>query len=146
MVCLGNICRSPLAEGILRHKISKANLDWQIESAGTSSWHVGEAPDNRAQAIAEVHGVDITDIRSRMFTQDDFKTFDKILVMDNENYEHVAARADGDANMKKIEYLMNYSNPGQNQPVPDPYFGDDGFDKVFNMLDEALDGFIDSHK
>ena len=123
-LCLGNICRSPMAEGIMRHKLDALGLDWDIDSAGTSSWHVGESPDNRAQAITEKHGVNISDLRSRMFTQDDFDAFDKILVMDEENYEHALSRADGDKHKSKLDYIMNYSKPGQNIQVPDPYFGD----------------------
>lgn len=89
MVCLGNICRSPMAEGILRHKISAHNLDWEVDSAGTGGWHIGQPPDHRAQAAMRVHGLDISGLRARQFSKIDFDRFDLILTMDNENYRDV---------------------------------------------------------
>ncbi len=143
MVCLGNICRSPLAEGILQHKITQYNLNWQVDSAGTGAWHAGEKPDRRSIATALERGIDITQQRARQLRTEDFDTFDHILVMDASNYQNVTQLANSDAHRDKVALIMNYANPGMNQQVPDPYYGgDNGFEVVFDMLDEACEAFI----
>jgi protein-tyrosine phosphatase len=143
MVCLGNICRSPLAEGILQHKITEYGLDWQVDSAGTGAWHAGEKPDRRSITTARARGIDITQQRARQLRSEDFDTFDHILVMDASNYQNVTRLADSDAQRDKVELIMNYAKPGMNQQVPDPYYGgDNGFEEVFDMLDEACEAFI----
>lgn len=143
MVCLGNICRSPMADGILRFKVKQNNLNVTVDSAGTSSWHQGENPDERATATAKKYGVDISTLTARQFSKSDFDDFDKIYVMDSSNYRDVVALAATEDDKDKVEMIMNVVHPGKNQSVPDPYFGgDEGFDKVFKMLDEACDEII----
>ena len=147
MVCLGNICRSPLADGILRFKAKRENLDWVIDSAGTYSGHQGENPDPRAIAVAKKYGVDISYLVARPFSKMDFDEFDKIYVMDSSNYRDVLKLASDELDEQKVEMIMNVVNPGNNQPVPDPYFGgDEGFDEVFKMLDKACEKIIQQLK
>jgi protein-tyrosine phosphatase len=145
MVCLGNICRSPLAEGILRHKIQQHQLDWIVDSAGTGSWHVGEKPDVRSIKIAMEKGIDITTQRARQFTKADFLQFDYIFVMDSSNYRNVVRLADSEASKQKVELIMNFVRPKMNINVPDPYWDDNGFEGVFDMLDKACDVFIQQY-
>ncbi len=147
MVCLGNICRSPLADGILRYKVKQHNLDIIVDSAGTSSWHKGENPDARATATAKKHGIDISKLVAREFSKKDFQEFDKIYVMDASNYRDVLKLAAGETDEQKVELIMNVVHPEKNQPVPDPYFGgDEGFDNVYKMLDEACEKIIQELK
>ena len=137
MVCLGNICRSPLAEGILKSKMdgSKAYVD----SAGTGGFHIGEPPDERSIQVAQKHGIDITNQRCRKFTKDDFDKFDHIFVMDHNNYHDVMALAASPEERKKVHLLLEYAGKGPIE-VPDPYYGGrDGFQKVFDMIDEACE-------
>ncbi len=142
MVCLGNICRSPLAEGIMKHLVDEAKLNWQIDSAGTGAYHIGELPDPRSQAVAKAHGLDITDQRARQFKVRDFDTFDHILVMDSSNYQNVLKLARNREDQQKVELIMNFVEPGMNTAVPDPYWDDDGFEKVYQMLHRAAAAFI----
>lgn len=137
MVCLGNICRSPLAEGIMRSKLSR---DFIVDSAGTGEWHTGELPDKRSVAIAKSKGLDITNQRARQFKISDFDTFDCIYVMDNSNYKDILALAPSEEAKSKVKLILNELFPCENVDVPDPYYGgQDGFENVFNMLDEACD-------
>lgn len=145
MVCLGNICRSPLAEGILRRKIQEAGVNWQVDSAGTGSWHIGHAPDPRSIHIAAKHGLDITNQRGRQFTLEDFEHFDLILVMDNENLKNVLSLARNDADRQKVDLIRNLVTPNTNEPVPDPYWNDDGFQQVYDMLEQACEFLIQKH-
>lgn len=136
MVCLGNICRSPLAEGILQSKLDN-NL-FVVDSAGTSSYHIGNKPDSRSIAIAKKKGIDITQQQARQFVKQDFLDFDIIYAMDNSNYNNIIALAENDKQKSKVNLILNESYPEQNLDVPDPYYGGDkGFETVFNMLDEA---------
>jgi protein-tyrosine phosphatase len=137
MVCLGNICRSPLAEGILRSKVHERGLDWTIDSAGTGSWHAGEAPDPRSQEVARKHGLDISDQRARTFKPYDFEVFDRIYVMDSSNYQDVIKYAQNAEEAAKVKLILNEAYPGENRAVPDPYWDDDGFEQVYQMLDKA---------
>jgi protein-tyrosine phosphatase len=147
MVCLGNICRSPLADGILRFKTKRENLDWVIDSAGTYSGHQGENPDPRAIKCAKKYGVDISYLVARPFSKKDFDDFDKIYVMDSSNYQDVLRLAVDEADEQKVEMIMNVVNPGKNQAVPDPYWGEDeDFDAVYKMLDEACEKIIQQLK
>ncbi len=140
MVCLGNICRSPLAEGILRDKAEKLGLDIYIDSAGTSNYHIGEHPDSRTIANARKHGVDVSHLKGRQFTVADFDAFDRIFVMDASNYSDVIALARNEADKNKVEMILNRLHPGSNMPVPDPYFGgEQGFENVFILLEQACD-------
>ena len=145
MVCLGNICRSPLAEGILKHKVASVNLDVLVDSAGTSGWHEGEHPDQRAVQVARLNGVDISGLRARPFSTSDFDRFDHIFVMDAQNYRDVLLQATDDSQKRKVAMILNKSYPGEDMSVPDPYYGgDDGFKHVFNLLDDACEKIIES--
>lgn len=136
MVCLGNICRSPLAEGILQSKLPKDKFI--IDSAGTGGWHAGELPDKRSIAIAKKHNIDITNQRARQFKVTDFDTFDYIYAMDNSNYKDILNLAPNDKAKSKVKIILNELFPEENIDVPDPYYGGaDGFENVFNMLDQA---------
>jgi protein-tyrosine phosphatase len=138
MVCLGNICRSPLAEGILASKLPKNKFT--VDSAGTGSWHIGRQPDERSVAIAKKNKLDISQQKGRQFTAIDFDAFDYIYVMDNSNYWDVIQLADNQAQTEKVQLILNELFPDENVDVPDPYFGiPNGFDSVYKMLDEACD-------
>ena len=138
MVCLGNICRSPLAEGILASKLP-ANK-FTVDSAGTGSWHIGHKPDERSIAIAKKNKLDISKQKGRQFTTSDFDDFDYIYVMDNSNYWDVVQLVDNKSQTEKVQLILNELFPNENVDVPDPYFGiPNGFDSVYKMLDEACD-------
>lgn len=138
MVCLGNICRSPLAEGIMANKVKELNIS--VDSAGTASYHIDEAPDIRSIKIARKKGINISNLRGRQFQVSDFDEFDKIYVMDDSNYQNVTAMARNEEDKTKVAFILNESNPGQNLEVPDPYYGGDlGFENVYNMLEEATE-------
>lgn len=142
MVCLGNICRSPLAEGILKSKLD-TNLH-TVDSAGTGAWHSGELPDKRSIAVAKNYGIDLTDQRARLFLKEDFDRFDKIYVMDKSNYVNVCKLAPNNEAIDKVELILNESQPGKDLEVPDPYYGGDhGFENVFQMLDQACNKIKD---
>lgn len=136
MVCLGNICRSPLAEGILKAKLDPNN--YLIDSAGTASYHIGRAPDPRAIAIAKKHNLDISNLKARQFIVNDFKRFDYIYAMDASNYQNILKLASNEIDKAKVKLILNESYPNQNNEVPDPYYGgDQGFKNVYTMLNEA---------
>lgn len=136
MVCLGNICRSPLAEGIFK---SKLNPDFYIvDSAGTSAYHIGELPDHRSIAIAKKNGIDISNQRARKFIANDFNEFDLIYAMDIENYYNICSLSTNKSNLLKVKLILNEINPLKDLSVPDPYYGGDyGFENVYEMLDKA---------
>jgi len=141
MVCLGNICRSPLAEGILKSKTDPDRVF--VDSAGTGNWHVNSPPDKRSVAIAQKYNLDITDQRGRQFTKKDFKEFDIIYVMDQSNKENVLALAESEADRSKVKLILDEIFPGENVEVPDPYYGgDSGFQDVYEMLDKACDKIV----
>jgi len=141
MVCLGNICRSPVAQGILEHKCKQENLNWSVDSAGTSGWHNGELPDPRSITTAAKHGIDISTQRSRLFIKDDFQKFDLILAMDSSNYQNIIKLATTDIDRRKVKLILNYVFPGENRAVPDPYYNN-GFDHVFGLLDSACNSVL----
>ncbi len=145
MVCLGNICRSPLAHGILERMIADESLDWQVDSAGTSGFHDGDLPDPRSIAVAKSHSIDITSQRSRRFIRSDFKNFDHILVMDQSNFQNVRILTDNENDLAKVELILNYTSPGMNKAVPDPYY-EGGFEGVYHMLYAACRAFVNTHK
>ncbi|WP_248723429.1 low molecular weight protein-tyrosine-phosphatase [Seonamhaeicola sp. ML3] len=137
MVCLGNICRSPLAEGILKSKLSNNFL---VDSAGTANYHTGSQPDPRSIAVARKHGLEISHLKGRQFTANDFDTFDYIYAMDQSNYLNVIRLARNEDDRNKVEMILNLVHPNQDYDVPDPYYGgDQGFENVYQMLDEACD-------
>ncbi len=136
MVCLGNICRSPLAEGILRSKLP--NDSFFIDSAGTGNYHIGKNPDTRSIAIAKKHGLDISNLKGKQFEVSDFDTFDIIYVMDESNYRNVISLARNENDRLKVNFILNEITPGLDENVPDPYYGGhEGFENVYKMLDEA---------
>ncbi|MBT4478759.1 MAG: low molecular weight phosphotyrosine protein phosphatase [Flavobacteriales bacterium] len=141
MVCLGNICRSPLAEGILKNKTQ--NLDVFVDSAGTSSYHVGNLPDSRSIEIANKNGIDLTYQRARQFSEKDFDDFDKIYAMDTNNYSNIISLARNQSDRDKVDVILNELTPKSYDSVPDPYYGaGDGFQIVYNMLDNACDAIV----
>ena len=138
MVCLGNICRSPLAEGILASKLPQDKFT--VDSAGTGSWHIGRAPDSRSIAIAKQYQLDISNQKGRQFQVSDFDAFDYIFVMDNSNYNDVIDLAKDEKQKAKVQIILNELYPSENVDVPDPYYGiSNGFEMVYQMLDEVCE-------
>ncbi len=146
MVCLGNICRSPLAEAILQEKAARSNLHWVIDSAGTNGLHVGEAPHPLSQKVALHHGIDIRRQRARKFVADDFSRFDKIYAMAEDVIDEMRRIAGKKFDASKVELLMNEIYPGENRDVPDPWSGpESGYHHVFKMIDEASAVIIEKY-
>jgi protein-tyrosine phosphatase len=141
MVCLGNICRSPMAEGILQHKAKNLGIKLVVDSAGTSDNHEGEGPHFRAIAEMQLHGIDISHQRSRPFSVNDFDLFDHILVMDKSNRDDVLNLARNENDRQKVALILNYCNPQQNRSVPDPYY-DHTYSRVFDLVNKACDEFL----
>lgn len=143
MVCLGNICRSPLAEGILAKQAAENGFAIEVESAGTSAHMPGCAPHKYSQRIAAENGVDISGQQCRQFVAEDFDRFDKIFVMDESNYRNVRKIAGEKWNQHKVDFLMNLVTPNCNQDIPDPWYGNlDGYSKVFDMIDKACKNLV----
>ena len=143
MVCLGNICRSPLAEGIMRKKIIEHNLPWTVDSAGTSGWHAGELPDSRTIQCAKNHDIDITNQRSRQFKRSDFRNFDFIFVMDESNYNDIIMQAHTEDEAKKVHLLLSFADMIRTE-VPDPFYGGlSSFESVFQLLDDACNDVLE---
>ena len=143
MVCLGNICRSPLAEGILREKARQAGLHWEIDSAGTNGYHTGEAPHHLSQKVARLNGLDISTQRARRFTADDFQHFDKIYAMASDVVDDMRRIAGKKFDPVKVDLLMNEVHPGKDQDVPDPWYGPEpGYHEVYKMISTAADKII----
>lgn len=145
MVCLGNICRSPLAQGILESKCKKHGLDWTVDSAGTGAWHIGKAPDPRSIDTGLQHGIDITNQRARQLKQSDFYTFDLILTMDDSNFRDVIDLLPKDVDLGMVKNILDYNKLRKGQIVPDPYY-DGKFIEVFLLLDEIMDSVIEAYK
>ena len=140
MVCLGNICRSPLAEGIMREKLRKHKLEGTVDSAGTASYHIGESPDVRSIEIARKYSIDISYQRARPFKTEDFEAFDLVFAMDRENYKNIMRLARSDNDRKKVELILDRIHPGKGLEVPDPYYGgNQGFENVFKLLDTSCE-------
>ena len=147
MVCLGNICRSPLAEGILQHKIKEAELNWKVDSAGTNGYHTGEAPHRLSQKVARAKGLDISGQCARRFVAADFDRFDKIYAMAEDVIDDMKRIAREKFDTAKVELLMNEIYPGKNMDVPDPWYGPEpGYHEVYDMIDKACDAIIDKYK
>jgi protein-tyrosine phosphatase len=143
MVCLGNICRSPLAEGLLRQKANAMGLRWLVDSAGTNGYHVGEAPHRLSQKVASANGIDISGQRARRFTAADFQHYDKIYAMAADVVDEIRRISGRQFDPSKVQLLMNELHPGQNEDVPDPYYGSEpGYHQVYNMIDAATDQII----
>ena len=142
-VCLGNICRSPLAEGILRKKLNIQQLDGTIHSAGFEPYHEGQHADPRSISTARKHDIDISNKLARLFSINAFDIYDRIFVMDARNYADVMHVARNEEDREKVDFLLNQLNAGSNDEVPDPYYGGvDGFDKVYTMMDDACDQIV----
>jgi protein-tyrosine phosphatase len=138
MVCLGNICRSPLAEGILQEKVKKAGLDWVVDSAGTNHYHTGDAPHPLSQKIALINGIDISQQRARRFTTEDLTQFDKIYALAGDVLNDIQRITGNKFDSAKVDLLLNEQYPGKNLDVPDPYYGGEpDFHEVYELLDEV---------
>lgn len=143
MVCLGNICRSPLAEGILKKKLEERSLSWVVDSCGTANYHIGKAPDKRMIQTAASYNTDISQLKARQFSIADFEKFDLIFSMDKNNLEDVLRLAQNNDQRQKVRLLLNEWKPGLDLEVPDPYYGTTkDFIHVYKLLDEALDSLI----
>jgi protein-tyrosine phosphatase len=140
MVCLGNICRSPLAEGIMQHLVQQQGLNWTIDSAGTGNWHVGEGPDHRSVSVARQFGVDISKQVCRQFKPADFDRFDLILVMDKNNRADVLAQARTEADTAKVKLLLT------DKEVPDPYYDNTQFEPVYRLIEGGCKDIIEEFK
>jgi protein-tyrosine phosphatase len=141
MVCLGNICRSPIAHGLLQEKLNNLGLDWEVDSAGIGGWHGGELPDKRSVREMQKHNIDITYQRARQIKKSDFDYFDYILVMDHENYRDALRLTTTQEQRNKVSMIMNWVEKGKDISVPDPYY-DGRFSLVYDMLEEATEAFI----
>lgn len=137
MVCLGNICRSPLAHGILQHIADENQLNWEVDSAGTGDWHVGHAPDKRSVAVARKYGVDISAQRAQYFTSDLFDKYDRIFVMDKQNYKDVIKLATHENHKEKVSLFL------EDDIVPDPYFDDTLFEPVYAMVENRCQALVE---
>ena len=143
-VCTGNICRSPLAEGILREKIKTAKITAEIDSCGFESFHVGDPPDTRAQTVAVKRGIDLSSHRARLFTTHDFERFDYIYAMDSSHFNNIMRLTRNESDRSKVDYILNILYPGQNLGVQDPWYHDlRAFEKVYLQLEEACDRIVD---
>lgn len=143
MVCLGNICRSPLAEGILQQKAAEAGLDWEVDSAGTNGYHLGEAPHQLSQKVARINGIDISMLRARRFVAADFEQFDRIYALAGDVLSDMRRIAGSRFDSSRADLLMNELTPGANQDVPDPWYGPEpGYHEVFAMISQACDQII----
>ncbi len=145
-VCMGNICRSPTAEGVFRRKIEEAGLADRVEidSAGTHAYHVGEPPDPRAREAASRRGIDLSGLRARQAQADDFARFDYVLAMDRDNYHGLMRLAERNRGAARLHLFLEFARGIGEQEVPDPYYGgDQGFEQVLDMIEEASDGLIE---
>ena len=143
MVCLGNICRSPLAAGILSHKMKMHGIDAEVHSAGTANYHIGQAADRRSIETARKHDIDIISHTGRQFQAKDFESYDTIYAMDRDNYRNILSKARNEKDKAKVKMLMNEVLPHENLEVPDPYYGGpEGFENVYRMINMASDEII----
>jgi protein-tyrosine phosphatase len=146
MVCLGNICRSPLAEGILQHKAKAAGLNWVVESAGTNSYHIGEPPHHLSQKVARLNGVDICEQRARRFVKEDFDHYDKIYAMADDVMDDIRRIAKDKYDPAKVDLFLNELYPGEDRSVPDPWYGTEpGYHQVYKLIDETCDQIISKY-
>jgi protein-tyrosine phosphatase len=147
MVCLGNICRSPLAEGILKHKARAAGLQWTVESAGTNGYHVGEAPHHLSQKVAKLNGIDICSQKARRFVKEDFDRYDKIYAMADDVIDEMKRIAGKKFDPAKTDLLLNEVRPGEDLSVPDPWYGPEpGYHDVYQLIDEACEIIVEKYR
>lgn len=143
MVCLGNICRSPLAEGVLKHKAAAAGLNWQIDSAGTNGYHIGEAPHRLSQKVARLNGIDICEQRARQFVKEDIDRYDKIYAMADDVVDDIKRIAGSRYDASKVDLFLNELHPGRNESVPDPWYGTEpGYHEVYELIDKTSEAII----
>jgi len=143
MVCLGNICRSPLAEGILQHKATAAGLNWVVDSAGTNGYHTGEAPHHLSIKVALQNGIDIRQQKSRKFIAEDLERYDKIYAMASDVIDDMKKLAKNKFDAKKVDLLLNELFPEQNLEVPDPWYGPEkGYHEVYELIDKACEQIV----
>jgi protein-tyrosine phosphatase len=146
MVCLGNICRSPIAEGVLRHKVKQHGLNWTIESAGTESYHIGEQPHKLSQKVSLARGINISGLRAAKFTEAHFAKYDKIYAFADDVYREIERIGRGKP-MDNVDYFLNELHAGSNRSVPDPYYGgEEGYHKVYELIDMTCDAIIARYK
>jgi len=146
MVCLGNICRSPLAEGILKHKAKEAGLNWTVESAGTNGYHVGEAPHHLSQKVARLNGIDICNQKARRFVKEDFDRYDNIYAMADDVVDDIRRIAKEKYDASKIDLFLNELYPGEDRSVPDPWYGTEpGYHEVYKLINEACETIISKY-
>lgn len=146
MVCLGNICRSPLAEGILQEKTRQHGLNWTIDSAGTNGYHIGEAPHHLSQKVASCNGIDISGQVSRKFTAGDMERYDAIYVMAADVLLDVKKISGAAFDPRKVKFFLDALYPGKNLDVPDPWYGDeDGYHDVYKLIDETCEAIIKNY-
>jgi len=147
MVCLGNICRSPMAEGIVQDAFRRHNIAVEVHSAGTAGYHIGESADLRAQAELRKHQIDISNERAQQFIPEFFQTYDFIFTMDRNNFSDVYYLAETEEERAKVDMLMNVVYAGENIPIPDPYYGgSSGFSQVYSMISEAAEALVQNYK
>jgi protein-tyrosine phosphatase len=145
MVCLGNICRSPMAEGILQNKAFKAGLNWDVASAGTEDYHIGSPPHPLSQKVARINGIDISNQRARMFVPEDFERFDKIYALANDVVHDIKLIAKTKFDKSKIDLLLNELYPGENMDVPDPWSGtEEGYHRAYKLINVACEKIIEN--
>ena len=143
MVCLGNICRSPLAEGILQHKVNEAGLSWKVESAGTNSYHIGEPPHHLSQKVAQLNGINICDQRARRFKPSDLEEYDLLYAMSKDVIDDMKTMAGNNWQQEKVKLLMDELHPGQQRDVPDPWYGPEpGYHEVYKMIEAACEKIL----
>jgi protein-tyrosine phosphatase len=147
MVCLGNICRSPIAEGVLRHKAKLNGLEWIVDSAGTESFHLGEPPHRLSQKICIENGIDISDQKARRFIVADLNKYDKIYALADDVYDEIRRIARTNEGMHKVDLFLNELTPGANRSVPDLWYGpEEGYRKVFELINQTCDAIIKKYK
>lgn len=147
MVCLGNICRSPLAEGILREKVKAANLNWEVSSAGTNRYHIGSAPHPLSQKVASINGLDISQQKARRLTIDDIETYDILFAFASDVMEDMREILGKSFNEEKVKYFMHELQDEKNPNVPDPWYGEEeGYHEVYKIIDKVCDAIINNYK
>ncbi len=147
MVCLGNICRTPIAVGLLRKKLAYIGSKSEVDSCGFEPYHIGDEADPRAIKVMAEHGIDISDHRAKLFHPDNFKKFDYIFAMDSFILDDIKRMAKSDEDLKKVDLLLNVAYPGMNCEVPDPYYGDtEGFFKTYEIINKGLDALIEKYE
>lgn len=146
MVCLGNICRSPLAEGVLKHKATAAGLGWTVDSAGTNGYHVGEAPHRLSQKVARLNGVDICGQTARRFVKEDFDRYDKIYAMAGDVVDDIRRIAGARFDAAKVKLFLNELHPGEDRSVPDPWYGPEpGYHEVYRLIDQTCEAIVEKY-